>query len=205
MCGWSLAQLVAEHLRPAPVVRDRPCHRIPVPRAQVRTLQGQPPAFFRFPQLFLPLLLLDRFPDPVHEQRQLQDVGGVVVRLLVRHAHHRDDAPAAEYRHGQELVKSGVACGTASFQGVIGLEVIQNNRPALAHRLAPDPRFVQLVAGLRVVDGAFLHHALGPGVENEFPPPLVVPVEVADPAPRQLDRLVQGKIKECLGGRALVL
>ncbi len=144
--------------------------------------------------------VLKRTPDRAHEQLELHDVAVVVVGGFVGDAHDGDDALAVEDRDGEEAGERDVALGITFLQRVGGGEVVEHDRAALAHGLAPDAGAVELVAGLRVHDVALGHHILRPGVEGEALEPLVVVVDVAIAALGDGERLGEGAVEKRLVG-----
>ena len=139
---------------------------------------------------------LHRMPHRLHEQAQGEGVGVVVVHGLVGHADHGLHPALVDDRHGEEPLEVHVALGVAPFERVVGLEIVDQDRPPLTDRLAPEAGPVELVKGGRVVHRALRQDAPGPAVGPELLLLVVVQVDVADGAGGQLDGLVHGLFEE---------
>ena len=147
-------------------------------------------------QGLLGLAALDDAPQPVHEEGELLDVLLFVGVRLVPDAHHRHDLAAAEEGHAHEPGEGRVAFGPTLHQGVRHREVVAQDRPPLAHHLAPEARVLQLVGRHRVHDRAGRHDLPGPGVEGELLGALVIEVDVANGTAGEGDRLVQAVVED---------
>jgi len=86
---------------------------------------------FRFPSFY-------DLPHGFHEQVKLENVGFAVIALLVGQPDHADDFASAEDRYGEVLGKFGMAVRITFFEGMGSGKIVEEDRPPLPDRLAPN-------------------------------------------------------------------